>query len=153
MSTSELSTWLKYASMQMASEAFLDRYLSDSMSLQQALTMGNDHSSKFTATLAGQFASKYEIIDHIPNTETGFSATLMQDTATNEYTISFRSTEFVDDVLADSVGTNEGIAEHGWAFGQIVDMEDWWARVKDLIPAGEPVTVTGYSLLAHSSSQ
>jgi hypothetical protein len=55
---SELTTWLEYSKLQLASEAFLiDRdtgvALFSGQALQTALTKGNDHSSKFTPTEAG----------------------------------------------------------------------------------------------------
>ncbi len=153
---SELTTWLEYSKLQLASEAFLiDRDtgvpLFSGQALQTALIEGNDHASRFTPTEAAAFATRYEVIAHQPNTGTGFSGTLFWDKLEHKYTLSFRSTEFVEDVLADSVGTNEGIAEYGWAFGQIADMEDWWAELNQTVPglAGQPVTVTGYSLGGH----
>lgn len=155
MSTSELSTWLKYANLQMAAEAFLIDKLtgkpySDTDKLAAALLDGNKHSSKFTPTQAAEFATEYTVVAHQDNTGTGFSGTLFKDNAGN-YTLSFRSTEFVDDVIADSVGTNEGISQYGWAFGQISDMETWWATLKQSNPEllTKGVTVTGYSLGGH----
>lgn len=145
MSTNELSTWLKYANLQMASEALL---LSSGMSetaLKAALIDGNKHASKFTETQATAFADEYTVVNHIPNTGSGFSGTLFKDKAGN-YTISFRSTEFVEDVITDSVGTNEGISDYGWAFGQIADMEDWWKNLQTSVPdlKSKGFAVTGY---------
>jgi len=38
--------------------------------------------------------------------------------------MSFRSTEFADDAARDNEATNKlEIKDHGWAFGQIADME------------------------------
>jgi len=152
---SELTTWLEYSKLQLASEAFLinrdtgEEQFSGNL-LLSALKTGNDHSSKFTPTEAADFAARYEVVAHQANTGTGFSVTLFKDNAGN-YTLSFRSTEFVEDVLRDSIGTNEGISEYGWAFGQIADMEDWWAGLQQTVPglSGEQVTVTGYSLGGH----
>ncbi len=153
---SELTTWLEYAKLQLASEAFITHRVTglqrfSGPALQTALIEGNDHASRFTPTEAAAFTNRYEVVAHEANTGTGFSGTLFWDTEKLEYTLSFRSTEFVEDALADSVGTNEGIAEYGWAFGQIADMEDWWAQLNQDIPglAGKQVTVTGYSLGGH----
>ena len=148
MSANNLSLWLKYAQFQMAAEA---RSLRSGMlqhQLQAALEEGNRHASRFTPTQAAEFAGKYEVVAHQDNTGTGFSATLFKDGAGN-YTVSFRSTEFVDDAIADSVGTNEGISQYGWAFGQIDDMEKWWAEVRTAHPEITKVAVTGYSLGGH----
>lgn len=148
---SELTTWLEYSKLQLASEAFLDLYMSGLQPLVKTLTDGNKHASRFTPTEAAAFATRYEVVAHQANTGTGFSGTLFKNTQTGEYTLSFRSTEFVEDVLRDSIGTNEGISEYGWAFGQIADMEDWWAGLQQTVPglSGEQVTVTGYSLGGH----
>lgn len=150
MSTNDLSTWLKYANLQMASEAILLSTGISGASYQTALTRGNFHTTKFTETQAKAFADEYTVVNHIPNTGSGFSGTLFKDKAGN-YTISFRSTEFVEDVIADSVGTNEGISDHGWAFGQIADMEDWWKTLQSSVPdlKSKGFAVTGYSLGGH----
>ena len=39
----------------------------------------------FTPTQAKRFSERYELIHHIPNTESGFSATLFQDKESKEY--------------------------------------------------------------------
>ncbi len=153
---SELTTWLEYSKLQLASEAFLideitGQQLFSGTALQSALIKGNKHASRFTPTEAAVFAARYEVVAHEDNTGTGFSGTLFWDTVKQEYTLSFRSTAFVEDVLADSIGTNEGISEYGWAFGQIADMEYWWAGLQQTVHglAGQQVTVTGYSLGGH----
>ncbi len=61
MSTNELSTWLKYANLQMAAEAFLiDRKTGEARFsgafLETALKEGNGHASKFTPTQATEFS-------------------------------------------------------------------------------------------------
>jgi pimeloyl-ACP methyl ester carboxylesterase len=146
---SELTTWLDYSKLQLAAEAFLDK-VTPVNPLLKVLQDGNKHASKFTPTEAAAFQKRYEVIAHKPNTGTGFSGTLFWDKFEHKYTLSFRSTEFVEDVLADSVGTNEGISSYGWAFGQIADMEDWWKELNERPDfAGKPVTVTGYSLGGH----
>lgn len=140
----------------MAAEAFLvygngapktgDDYIN-------ALVAGNDHASRFPEALAKQFADQWEVVDQCPNTKTGLSGTLFRNRANpSELVISFRSTEFVDDSAHDNQATNAmEIADRGWAFGQIADMEDWYKQLKDQgkIPAGSPLTVTGYSLGGH----
>lgn len=153
MSTYDPSTWLKYANLQMASEAFLDDYLLGVKTYKQVLIDGNKHASKFTETQATAFVAEYTVVAHIPNTGSGFSGTLFKDQAGN-YTISFRSTEFVEDVIADSVGTNEGISQYGWAFGQIADMEEWWDTLQTSVPdlTTKGFVLTGYSLGGHLAS-
>ena len=68
----------------------------------------------------------------------------------------FRSTEFIDDVVRDIQATNKmEIADFGWAFGQIADMEAWYNSLKNAGKLnnnlGQPqsFSVTGYSLGGH----
>ena len=66
--------------------------------------------------------------------------------------MSFRSTEFADDAVRDNQATNTlEIKEKGWAFGQIADMESWYASLKaDSTKLGSNgFSVTGYSLGGH----
>ncbi|MEN5182160.1 hypothetical protein ABE501_20655 [Comamonas testosteroni] len=122
MSNITVSDSLKYANLQMASEAFLNakenpKYGSDG-NLIDALTRGNDHSSKFTDTDAIDFASHWEVVDQEPNTGTGFSGALFRNKDTNELIISFRSTEFIDDYARDNQGTNKlKIGNTGFSWG------------------------------------
>lgn len=146
--TNAAQTYLKYANLQMAAEAFLaDGKIGND--LKNALEVGNKHSSVFPSTLATEFASEWEVVKHQKNTSTGFSGTLFKHRLTNEYVLSFRSTEFIDDQVRDSEVTNKGIKESGWAFGQISDMWDWWQNEVDPALNGAQVAVTGYSLGGH----
>lgn len=117
------------------------------------LIQGNDHASKMTAAQAAQFASEWSVVSHQPNTATGFSATLFRclvddpsrGMTVGQYVLCFRSTEFVDDNARDGKATDEmEISQGGWAFGQIADMQLWWAQVKPQL-SGAKVDVTGYS--------
>ncbi len=91
----EIQTYLKYANLQIAAEAFLEKI--ESLGFVKTLTEGNNRSSKFTQVQAEDFASKYTVVAHQANTSTGFSGTLFKDNATGELTLSFRSTEFADE--------------------------------------------------------
>lgn len=124
------------------------------------LTTGNLHASKFAATEATRFAGLWEVVEHISNTTTGFSGTLFKAKETrpdlgivkDELVLCFRSTEFIDDHARDNTATNVlEIKEKGFAFGQLSDMEAWYADLgKPGGPlAGKTVSVTGYSLGAH----
>ena len=123
---------------------------------------GNKHSSRFTSTQATEFIKDWEIVSHINNTKTGFSGTLFRVKAkdgipnTNlkngDLVLSFRSTEFVEDYIHDNIATNtHEIADKGWAFGQISDMEAWFATLQKegLIGKDQKISVTGYSLGRH----
>lgn len=158
---------LKFANLQMAAEAFLNkdgtkRYSGDD--LIKALVEVNNHVSKFTPAQAADFEQHWVVRDQEPDTNTGFSGTLFEcikdDPATGakvgELVMSFRSTEFIDDAVRDNQATNvEEIKEHGWAFGQLDDLEQWYqTSLKDHIKPDQPggsrkLTVTGYSLGGH----
>ena len=88
--TNEISQYLEFCNLQVASEAFLvpkeslsgtklniDSTLKDG-ELKKLLVVGNDHSSKFTNVQADDFVSKWEVVAHQGNTGTGFSGTLFK---------------------------------------------------------------------------
>ena len=179
MAAPTVAEMLKYADLQMAAEALYDF---DTKTINPAmlppgstttstghyngpidsrwLTTGNEHASRFTQSQADAFVKQWTVVDHISNTTTGFSGTLFQalkdDPAqgikAGQYVLSIRSTEFIDDAVRDSYGTNKlEIKDHGWAFGQISDMEAWYAKLRadGKLPAGAKLDVTGYSLGGH----
>lgn len=165
MPNSLITTWLNFALQQMAAESYLD----DPGSLTTRLTRGNNRAgfdaptgelfgkTRFTNVLADRFLSTYDIIDHHANDATGFSATLMRDRTTGEYTLSFRSTEFKPaadggDRERDGFGADLEIATEGFAFAQLAAMEAYYADLKadpTKLPAGAVLNVTGYSLGGH----
>ncbi|MBU2409198.1 MAG: hypothetical protein KKC79_11210, partial [Gammaproteobacteria bacterium] len=102
---------------------------------------------------ARQFlAESWTVLEHKSNTSTGFSGTLFRNTETGEFVLSFRSTEFADDAARDNQATNVmEIKTEGWAFGQIADMEQWFASLKESgkLDPSVPISVTGYSLGGH----
>ena len=124
----------------------------------ELLESGNDHNSKFTPTDAQEFDKNWEMVAHIANTTTGFSGSLFRakkdipdaGIQKGDLTISFRSTEFVDDAARDSQATNTfEIADRGWAFGQISDMVRWVRLLQEKGLVDGKVNVTGYSLGGH----
>jgi len=80
---------------------------------------------------------RFDVIDHHADDATGFSATLYRNSASGEYTLSFRSTEFrawdtAGDNPRDDVGANqEGIRKSGFAFAQLASMEDYWRHIRN----------------------
>lgn len=117
----------------MAAEAVLELAIGEGNSgpLKTELIAGNNCASKFTDVLASDFASKYTVVAHQANTVTRFRGPLFKDNQTGELTISFRSTEFLDDNARDNMATNTlELKEFGWAFGQIADMEKWYAELR-----------------------
>jgi hypothetical protein len=157
--------YLKYANLQMAAEAFVRDPDTDALNgigdaLKAVLVIGNAHASKFTEIQAKDFVTLWKVIDQRANTKTGFSGTLFEALSTVEAlgihkgdrVISFRSTEFVDDAIRDNAATNTlEIKETGWAWGQISDMEKWYAEINEDPEKlkGKSFAVTGYSLGGH----
>lgn len=131
----------KFVTLQMAAEAFLSTESGtpkSGIALITALQVGNKHSSTFTEQDAEYFAQHWRVVDET-ETATGFSGTLFECIADDpetgakreERVISFRSTEFVDDAVRDSLATNElEIKNTGWAWGQMRDMEAGYPRTK-----------------------
>ena len=126
-------TYLKFANLQMAAEAILSNFnYSTPDGLLAALKFGNNRASKFTDVLAHQFiADGWVVAAHQANAGTGFSGTLFRYNGTTdpsqglvngELVLSFRSTEFIDDVARDNQATNTmELKPFGWAFGQMAD--------------------------------
>ncbi len=190
MPQTNITTWLEFALQQMTAESYLHGInLLDDQAVINRLIAGNNapgvtspnpgvtrfvdlanviNASQVTGS-AQAFVNRYDIVDHHANDATGFSATLMRDTTTGEYTLSFRSTEFRDESLGgdherDAVKADGDIAVHGFAFAQLLAMEEYFARLKQGITSdstfdaglqaffGNPthqLNVTGYSLGGH----
>lgn len=164
MTTPTTSDLLKYADLQMAAEAFLVDPGTGAVkpNLRQALIDGNTHASRFTSVQATRFLEYWEVVAQQENTKTGFSGTVFKcridDPVTGamagETVMSFRSTEFLDDAARDNQATNTyEIADTGFAWGQLRDMETWYAQ---LLQQGKLVegqfSLTGYSLGGHLAS-
>src|SRR6218665_50004 len=163
----EIETYLKYANLQMAAEAYVVSKTSTpgdtsggSQLTSDVLTKGNDRSSRFTAIQAEEFIQDWEVVEQIGNTRTGFSGTLFRarrdvperGIVREEVALSFRSTEFAGDAARDNQATNVmEVKAEGWAFGQIADMKAWVEslRSREQISSTTTLTVTGYSLGGH----
>lgn len=166
MSSLSISDYLKYANLQMAAEALYGynatipdanlipstTYNDGPIDFEDNLTTGNLHASIFTPTqveLSG-LTSDWVVVEHLSNTSTGFSGTLFKHKDTGEQVMSFRSTEFIDDAARDNQATNTlEIKECGWAFGQIDDMQNWYASLQQRGLIDGSLAVTGYSLGGH----
>jgi hypothetical protein len=174
MSPINISNWLKFALQQMAAESYLDQFLLG-RPLRDILLDGNNDTrfvqpdvngnlpgqTRFTNALVDRFLATYDIVDHHANDATGFSATLMQERGTNNFTLSFRSTEYRNqsqggDYERDGAnglfltGADGEIVTDGFAFGQLAAMEHYYqTTVKTLLPSGAVLNITGYSLGAH----
>lgn len=161
---------------QIAAESYLDGIsFSDAALLGQRLRLGSNRFSIFenpeatsrAAQLDGQtrmtdaqvteFSARYEVRDHLPNTITGFSGTLLWDRIDSRYVLSFRSLEYADqnkggDWARDGLNGAAGeIGNYGFAVAQIGDMEAYFRHLQSQgkLPSGANYSVTGYSLGGH----
>ena len=153
MPQSEISAWLQFALQQMAAESYLDGInWNNAEQVKIQLRLGNNRpgfpesgATRFTGTptrgLQDQaFVDRYQIVDHHANDATGFSATLMRNRDTGEYTLSFRSTEYRNpdqggDFVRDGIlGADGEIFNDGFAFGQLAAMEAYYRELKSSAP-------------------
>ena len=162
----DISTYLEFSNLQIASEAFIGKsqskdpgtIVSGNRFGKDDLISGNGHTSKFTETAADAFMQHWRVVEHITNTKTGFSGTLFEaledipgaGVKAGDQVLSFRSTEFVDDEVRDSQATNTlEISDRGFAFGQISDLRDWVGQMRAKNLMKDHISVTGYSLGGH----
>ncbi|HEX2827746.1 MAG TPA: calcium-binding protein, partial [Burkholderiales bacterium] len=173
---SQSSLWLDFALQQAAAESYLDQALP----LDQLLIDGNNDrrvlsgsairgAIRFTAGQAQAFVNRYQVIDHMPNDSSGFSATLLFDRSTRQYTLAFRSTEYKlardgGDFERDAAGADTEIKKYGFAFAQIDSMERYFSRIagtdqsiatpalsafREYLASQGRINLTGYSLGGH----
>ena len=179
----DVDRWYEFAVQQTAAESYLDNIdLANVELVTPRLLFGNNHYSiddptkltgatRFTERQAAAFLARYTIVDHYKNDNSGFSATLLLDRITKEYTLSFRSTEYKNasqggDFERDGFyGADGEIGFKGFAFGQIASMEKYFSQLKQGILAqgqtggaeiaqflsgpSPKLNVTGYSLGGH----
>jgi len=117
--------------------------------------------TRMTDAQVTEFNTRYEVRDHLSNTITGFSATLLWDRLDNKYVLSFRGTEYPNedqggDWRRDGLNGADGeIGAYGFAYAQIADMEAYYQQiVKPILidpdsGAIRNFAVTGYSLGGH----
>jgi Ca2+-binding RTX toxin-like protein len=92
--------------------------------------------TQMTGQMVADFESTWQIVTHIPNQISGFSATLLQHKTTGEFTLSFRGTEPKNendggDRRRDVFGANAEITFDGFSFAQIQDMEEFYKQIKN----------------------
>ena len=166
MAQTEISVWLNFALQQMTAESYLSGIdITSDTQVRPRLLRGNNapgfdppvNYTRFTEQQADRFLTSYDIIDHHANDATGFSATLMREIGTNNFTLSFRSTEFKNQVDGGDwerdgqPGADGEIFFNGFAVGQLVSMEKYYQQLKadGGLPQGAMLSVTGYSLGGH----
>jgi hypothetical protein len=145
--TNTISDYSTYANLQMLAEAIDIRVGNIPTQKGEWADIGNDRSSKTPLNIAEEMSEQgWAVAAHIKNTPTGLSATLFKNTS-GEYVLSIRSTEFLDDSVRDAkVADDQEIRAGGFALGQLADLENWYRDTVSKLTAGQPITVTGYSL-------
>lgn len=93
---------------------------------------GND--MHFSQSQASEFVAHWRVIDQLPNTGSGFSATVFQNIATGAYTFAVRGTETsFGTVFSDLAATDlADIVTDGIAIDQVVDMYNYWKSLTSL---------------------
>ena len=151
---------------QFVAESYVD---SDRLTLEDLFRLGNNNpevqgfrdrpraadlpgKTRMTDVQVTRFNQTYDIVDHLPNTWSGFSGTLLRNKLTGDYVLSFRSTEYQnenaggdwgrDGLVTGANGTIGGadneIGFYGFAVAQIADAEGYFRQLRSsgLPPAG-----------------
>ncbi|MFT7224168.1 MAG: hypothetical protein ACI82Z_001721, partial [Cellvibrionaceae bacterium] len=136
MSIKSIEILKNLASTSLASYVTIDK---DNLKLSLTSSkLGGD----FTDTQANNFIANYKFIHQLPNTDSGFSATIFQDQTTGKKVLAIRGTEFTfSGAYADLIQTDFlDIGPSGYADNQSVDLYRYWKQL--ITPAGEPVEYT-----------
>lgn len=78
----------------------------------------------FSEAQATAFVNQWQVIDHIPDTAAGFSATIFKNIQTGAYSLAIRGSTDLADFSADTAL----IAVDGIAVRQVVDLYNFWQR-------------------------
>jgi len=140
---------------QVAAESYLHGIgLTNRAALEERLLNGNNHfidgirraitspsegpgGTRLAEDQRNEFLEVFDLLDHLPNQSSGFSATLLKNRETGEFTLAFRSTEYRDirsggDAERDAIrGAAGDIAFNGMAFPQLSSMEKYWTSLLD----------------------
>lgn len=116
-----------------------------------------DGANRMPEVVARDFVERYEIKEQFSNNEFGFSATVLRERSTGQYTLSFKSLEYPNwneggDWERDGrPGAAGEIAAAGFAVGQAAAMEEYFQRVSTsgVLAGVDRFNVTGYSLGGH----
>lgn len=82
------------------------------------------NTTKITDEQANYLYNKYDIVDYKDSDASGFSAMLLKNKTTGEYTWNIRSAEFVEDQARDGFGGADwSITTSGFSVAQIAAME------------------------------
>lgn len=86
--------------------------------------MDASHDMNFSAAQAAAFVLEWEVIDHIPDTQSDFSATIFRNRLTGAYTLTIRGSTNLADFTEDAAL----IATDGVAVRQLADLYNYWQR-------------------------
>ncbi|MCK6385955.1 MAG: hypothetical protein L6Q52_16690, partial [Rhodocyclaceae bacterium] len=93
-----------------------------------------ENGMRFSLAQATAFVADWQVVDHIPDTASGFSATIFRSTQTGAYTLAIRGSTNLTDFAADAAL----IARDGLAVQQVADLYNYWQRANT--PAGQSYT-------------
>ena len=128
-----MSTQKLYEQAQLSEAAYADFWDKDSNQVVTSDSRVTDALTKlgFSETQAAEFVSKWRFVDHLPNTPTGFSATLFERIENpGELVFAIRGTEpsaqwGTDITLADIAD----IGADGIALNQAIDLMNYYQRL------------------------
>lgn len=158
MANKKIQNFFDMATLQVASEAFL-KDVTSSSEFRSKLEQGNETLSMLPTAITNKFGfedKKFILVAHqdlsfaspdqasdTTGLRSGFSASLFHDTEADQYTLSFRSTEFASDIRdAGDIEADLEVAKFGWAFSQIHSMESFW----NFLTSGAPIGTGGISI-------
>ncbi len=106
--------------------------LTNTLDIEAALKNGSFNNMSFSTAQATEFVDQWRIIDHLPDTASGFSATVferlnMDGTPSGQYSLAIRGSttaNYAVDFLADAAL----IVSNGVARLQLVDLYNFWQR-------------------------
>ncbi|RDU61275.1 hypothetical protein CQA53_10395 [Helicobacter didelphidarum] len=105
---------------------------------------------EFSPLQAQKFFERYNLVEHCPNTDSGFSATLFQEKETQEFILAIRGTEFkINQAWQDIITTDGSLLLSSTPLGQYNDMLRFYNQCKAKYPkikAPNSLTLTGHSL-------
>ncbi|MDR3158363.1 MAG: hypothetical protein LBU11_04990 [Zoogloeaceae bacterium] len=143
MNTKDLFDYAELAEASYVRFDLLKKDFSDE-SVKTALTTkeadGKEYKGEFSATQADDFVAKWQVVSHIPDTDSGFSATLFREKETGKYVYALRGTAGKQDLSTDF----GDLVIDGLAFFQIVDMYNDWKRL--ITPDGQSYEAARLSL-------
>ena len=88
--------------------------------------MDADHGMNFSEAQAAAFVLEWEVIDHVPDTQSDFSATIFRNRQSGAYTLAIRGSTNLADFTEDAAL----IAADGVAVRQLADLYNYWQRVR-----------------------